>query len=550
MRLYNCFVSVFILFLFVTSLNLHAQQTKEGNYEDLIKLLQDVRKLEQLNLPNGVPDYRATTIAQKQQTLINYRKRLSAIDTINWSLENRVDWVLLQTEMNALDFNCRVLKPWQRDPAFYAIVFAEQSDVPAHEGPTSHAAIDLWQLSFPLSKEAAAKLTKQLKVIPPLYQQAKQNLIGNARDLWKVGTGEVKAQLAVLDELSVKIGSDEQELSTAIMEAKKSIGDLVAWLEKELPKKNGPSGIGKENYTWQLQHITLVPMTWDDEVALLNRELARAYASLQLEKEHNKNIPPLKPFDNAATYNEQNDLGVKQLMNFLRDKKVLPVKDYMEPELRKHLSSFLPEEKRNFFANINHNAPAIMHSHATHWFEIARMSHEPHTSPFRREALPFNIWMSRSEGLATSMEETFMHAGLWDDHPHARELVWIMLAQRCARGLASLYAQANLINYDEARKFQIEWTPKGWTGDTSLVGFEQHLYLRQPGYGTCYVTGKYLIEHLMMDVGRQQQNDFTLYHFFDEFYNTGIIPVTLIRWQMTGMDDEIKKLSVNNASKK
>lgn len=542
-------LSIFILFLFIASHDVNAQK-RQGTYDDLVSLLNDLRKLEQLNLPGGVPDYRAVTIAKKQQDLLNYRKRLAEIDTTNWAIEQKVDWALLQTEMNGLDFNCRVLKPWQRDPAFYALIFAEQSDVPAHEGPTSHAAIDLWQLSFPLSKDAAAKLAAQLSIIPPLYQQAKQNLTGNARDLWKVGTGDVKAQVAMLDELSAKIGTDNKELNNAISEAKKSIDDLVAWLEKELPKKSGPSGIGKENYTWQLQHVTLVPMTWDDEVILLKRELARAYASLQLEKEHNKNIAALKPFDNAATYNEQNDLGVKQLMNFLRDKQVLPVKDYMEPELRKHLSSFLPEDKRNFFANINHNAPAIMHSHATHWFEIARMTHEPHPSAFRWEALPFNIWMSRSEGLATSMEETLMHAGLWDDNPHARELVWIMLAQRCARGLASLYAQANMINYDEARKFQIEWTPKGWTGDTSLVGFEQHLYLRQPGYGTCYVTGKYLIEQLLMDVSRQQQSDFTLYNFFDEFYKTGIIPVSLVRWQLTGMDEEVKKLLKTGADSK
>lgn len=337
-------LSIFILFLFIASHDVNAQKRK-GTYDDLVSLLNDLRKLEQLNLPGGVPDYRAVTIAKKQQDLLNYRKRLAEIDTANWAIEQKVDWALLQTEMNGLDYNCRVLKPWQRDPAFYALIFAEQSDVPAHEGPTSHAAIDLWKLSFPLSKEAAVKLAALLRVIPPLYQQARQNLTGNARDLWKVGTGDVKAQVAMLDELSAKIGTDNTELNNAISEAKKSIDDLVAWLEKELAKKNGPSGIGKENYTWQLQHVTLVPMTWEDEVALLKRELARAYASLQLEKAHNKNITASKPFDNAATYNEQNDLGVKQLMNFLKEKQVLPVKDYMEPELRKHLSSFLPEEK-------------------------------------------------------------------------------------------------------------------------------------------------------------------------------------------------------------
>jgi len=79
----------------------------------------------------------------------------------------------------------------------------------------------------------------------------------------------------------------------------------------------------------------------------------------------------------------------------------------------------------------------------------------------------------------------------------------------------------------------VEWTPKGWTGDESLVGFEQHLYLRQPGYGSTYVTGKYLIEQLMMDMGRKQLNNFKLYNFFEDFYSTGIIPISLVRWQMT-----------------
>ena len=45
--------------------------------------------------------------------------------------------------------------------------------------------------------------------------------------------------------------------------------------------------------------------------------------------------------------------------------------------------------------------------------------------------------------MATAMEELILHAGYYDDNPRAREIVWIMLAQRCARGLASLYAQAN-----------------------------------------------------------------------------------------------------------
>jgi len=525
-------------------------QSKSNNYESLIQLFKDLRQLEKTSLPNGVPDYRNQTILKSQQTLTAYKTRHAKIDTTGWPLDQRVDYVLLLSEINALDFNFRILKPWVRDPAFYAVLYAEQSDVPAHEGPTSIAAIDLWNYNYPLSEEDAKKLTAQLSIIPSLYEQAKINLTGNARDLWSVGIKVMKDQIALYDDLSGKTTANGKSLQDAIAGAKKAALTFIEWLEKKLPAKNGPSGIGKENYNWHLRNVLMEPFSWDDEVTLLNRELTRAYASLQLEREHNRNLPELKSFSNEQEFKEGNEAHIKKLMNFLKEKEILPVKDYMEPALQRHNGEYLPEEKRNFFANISYKAPGVLFSHSTHWFEIARITEEPHTSLLRREPLPYNIWMQRSEGLATSMEETFMHAGLWDDNPRARELVWIMLAQRCARGLASLYAQANMINYDEARKFQVEWTPKGWVGDESLVGFEQHLYLRQPGYGTCYVTGKYFIERIIMDMARQQGNDFKLYNFFDRFYGAGIMPISLVRWQMTGDDSEVKTLLKKDTTNK
>ena len=49
--------------------------------------------------------------------------------------------------------------------------------------------------------------------------------------------------------------------------------------------------------------------------------------------------------------------------------------------------------------------------------------------------------------------------------------------------------------------------------DLDLLGFEQQLYLRQPGYGTSYVTGKYLLEDLLTDRSKQLGEQFTLRRF-------------------------------------
>ena len=200
-----------------------------------------------------------------------------------------------------------------------------------------------------------------------------------------------------------------------------------------------------------------------------------------------------------------------------------------------HIDAYVPLETRNFFSIASHYEPITLYAHFQHWFDHAWMKHAPHASAIRREGILYNIWDSRAEGMATAMEEIMLHAGYYDDNPRAREIVWIMLAQRCARGLASLYAHANVFDLQQAKAFQVEWTPRGWMRpDLDLLGFEQQLYLRQPGYGTSYVTGKFLVEELIRERAQQLGDQFSMRRFFDELNAAGVIPMSLIQWQMTG----------------
>jgi uncharacterized protein (DUF885 family) len=119
-----------------------------------------------------------------------------------------------------------------------------------------------------------------------------------------------------------------------------------------------------------------------------------------------------------------------------------------------------------------------------------------------------------------------------------------MLAQRAARGLGSLYAHANEFTMKQAADFHVKWTPRGWMRpDLDLLGFEQQLYLRQPGYGTSYITGKFLLERLLTARSEQLGQEFKLPRFFAEVNAMGLIPVSLLHWQLTGDDAEIKALA-------
>jgi len=135
-----------------------------------------------------------------------------------------------------------------------------------------------------------------------------------------------------------------------------------------------------------------------------------------------------------------------------------------------------------------------------------------------------------------------MQAGLYDQSPRSREIVWTMLAARAARGLGNLYAHANTLTMAEAADMHVRWTPRGWMRRDPLLGFEQHLYLRQPGYGASYVTGGRLMEETMAERARQLGGAFTMKRFFDEVNTVGMIPVSLVYWELTGDDRMVREL--------
>jgi uncharacterized protein (DUF885 family) len=97
---------------------------------------------------------------------------------------------------------------------------------------------------------------------------------------------------------------------------------------------------------------------------------------------------------------------------------------------------------------------------------------------------------------------------------------------------------SNELTVEQAVRFAHEWTPYGWLkADGDTAWFEQQLYLEQPGYGTCYLAGKAQVEELLGERRRQLGERFALRPFMDELQASGMIPVSMIRWEMTGRED-------------
>ena len=519
------------------------QNIRPANYDQLIELFQRWRDFEIPPMSNGAPDYTSKRFDESRKEFFNLKNELKNIDTTKWPIYHKVDWHIVQSEMNGYDFNYRVLKPWSRDPAFYQTIWMYESDVPAHEGPTNHSLLEFWQYEFPMKKEDAERMASEFEVIPNILFQARGNLTGNAKDLWVAGIENFKDQkkniLYIKEKIEEHHGKKfDKILQKPINKAFEANEAFLEWLISKKSIKDGPSGIGKENYSWYQNNVHLVPLSWEEEVSLLKRELDRAWSSLKLQEHLNRNLPPMKSAKTEKEFNIMKENGVRRLMDFLSNNDIMDIKDNMEPALREHMGEFVSEEDRNFFYIGMHYDPVPLYSHFYHWFDLAEVRDNPHDSPIRRGPLLYNIFDSKSEGIATGVEEIFMQLGLYEDSPRSKEIVWIMLAQRAARGLGSLYAHANMMTMEEAGHVHVKWTPRGWMErEPHLLQFEQHLYLRQPGYGTCYITGKYLIENLIKDVAKKLEKEgksFNIKDFLRHYNDAGNIPVELIKWEMTG----------------
>ncbi|MDV6331175.1 DUF885 family protein [Asticcacaulis sp. 201] len=521
------------------------------DYRQLTELSAKWRTFEPPAVKACAPDYSASAMAEKARGLADFQQKLTAIDTAGWTTAQIGDAKLVAAEMNGMDFDLRVLKPWARDPSFYASVWGEDSDVPEHEGPSIFPIIDLQTYRYPLSKADQKTLTCQIGAIPAILEQAKINLRdSNARDLWVYGTRAFREQSATLAALqdgtldmrtlegrvhgSLK-GADKA-LITAVAKAKAATDAFQQWLDAEAPSKTGPSGVGKDNYDWYMKNVHLVPYTWAEQETLLKRELERSRASLALEEYRNRNLPQLDPVNDPDAYMAMAKTKMRTLTDFLIKGGLVDDQPYYREAMANQVGAYTPPEKRNFFSHGMALDPSGLFSHDYHWIELARRKHEPNASQIRANVPLYDMYDSRSEGMATAVEELLLHAGLYDDTPRSREIVWIMLANRAARGLASLYVQSNDMTLREAGEFHARWTPRKWSDpDSDLVGFEQLLYLRQPGYGTSYITGKLELDRLMSEYSFEMEKEgkpFSLPDFFTKMNASGVIPFPLIEADM------------------
>lgn len=537
-----------MLVLSAYSCKTNTQKTEPGyetdKYEDLVSFFIEWREFQKPVYLNSVPDYSVKSMTEQKDKIPEYKNRLASIDTTHWPIDQKADYECINAEINGLVFDHEVLRPWARNPLFYTIIQMAEADVPSREGPELYGVLNVFEFDFPLTQEAQEIFKEKLGAIPEILRQAKQNLVEEAGDLFLFGIRQKNSESKNLSDLAKRLHYNP-ELAELSLKAKEAVDKFVPWLESKHNGMKSYSGIGKVAYSRYMKEVHLVPYSWEDQLDLIKRELERSLAALALEEHQNRNLPPLKAASSQDEMQARMKKTVKEFMDFLRDKEIFTVPDYMH--LDDDVNSFIPPEKRDFFSHVNYFHCMPLECHMIHWLEKQREIFNTH--PIRGQALLYNIWDSRAEGLATGFEELMMQAGIVSDNPRARELVYIMLAFRAIRALGELYLHSGDMTLQEAIDFAVITTPRGWINhDSNTIKGDYAIYLAQPGYGTSYVIGKLQLDRLIADRKNQLGNKFVLKDFFDDYFARGVIPASLLRWEITGIEDEVKQMRSTNTA--
>jgi len=494
------------------------------SYDRFLAFYEDVKTGIEFQLVDEVPAYSAAAMVQRHATIQDHRAQLDTIDPSDWNRTQQINYLVVRSELDELDFNHRVFRRWSRDPGFYTAVYLAY-------GPSSAHKLEIPE-EFPMDEETLATFKPRLEAVPRLYAAAKENLTEPVGDLTRLAIRGKETELERFSELGDTLAEHHADLVPAVDAAIAAVTAYRDWLVSIVDELPVHAGIGRENYEWYLRYAQLFPYDVDALMTIAARELERSRASLALAEHRNRNVPALDPADSLEDYRALQRVRENEIKAFLANEAVFTIPEWMSEDLLDVSETWRrrADGTRVFWEEIDQRDPGPLRAHNLPGHTLDVRTQESDERPVRGLMRPFQSGI-RIEGWATYLEETLHHLGFRTSSPHTSELVWILLAARAVRVPTEILMHTNALTVTEAVDYMMRATPY-WMDDM-VAWTDCDLYLRQPGYGIGYLMGKVQIEELLAASHTQKGDRFDLTAFHDSFLGAGLIPISLIHWGMT-----------------
>ena len=512
----------------------------------------DVPRMEHAD---GTRDWSAAAVAKQHADLSNFERRWSAMRANDQPLAQNVDYRLIGSAIARVRWELDINPRWQRDPTFYV----EQTFVALQESLMPPP---------PLEPVRADQVVTRTENIPSILEQARTNLkaVAPFAQLAIASLSDIDIRLSRVERgVSPLLTTDPQRtrFQVAIAKASKALVDYREWLKQNLPAMQRDFAVGDKAYGFFLHRVALLPYTPEQLLTMARQDFDRVLAMEAYERQRDLNAPDL----NIAASSEaeiarmaRDDASIRR---YLVDHEILTV----PPAIPHWTMRLAPDYIAAFdgFGELDDfTSPSRLHQDGTRWIQLPTAHlpyfHEAYAQDPRttgvHEGVPGHFFQlslawrnpdpirrhyydsSANEGIGFYAEEMMLQAGLYDDSPRSRQIIYNFARLRALRVEADVKLALGEFTINQAADYLARSVPM----DSKTAESEAASFATAPGLAIAYEVGKLQIERMLAERRLQEGDKFNLRGFHDYVWSNGNVPLSLQRRELLGLDDDIKKI--------
>src|SRR5271157_2100327 len=524
----------------------------------------DIPRIERpLERVTGPRDWSAAAISKQRATLEDFEKQWKQIDPNGWSIARQVDYQLMASALARVRWELNVNPRWQRDPSFYL-------------DQTMTALLEALVQPPPFDASRSREIVDRMQDIPRIIEDGEANLhpvrpfaelaIGSLQQI-RPKLEHVEREVAPMlhdDAVANGVAANESlsaKFRTATEKAIVALESYRTRLQSRLSSMPDNAAVGRENYEFFLHHVAFLPYSPEQLLPISRQEWDRSVAFEQYEKQRNHGLPELKLAANLPEEIDRAKQDELAIRKFLQDQGILTVPADVRHYTLQPMPGYL-EALADFGELDDFTGPSRLNDNGVRWasppspqlgyFWLATakdprpdMVHEgvpghyyqmclswSHPDPIRRHYYASGA----NEGIGFYAEEMMLQAGLFDDRPRTREIIYNFMRLRALRVEVDVKLALGWFTIGQAADYLAQHVPM----DKKSAEAEAALFATEPGQAISYQVGKGQILHFLAHAKLAQGDKFSLRAFHDFLWKNGNVPISLQRWEYLGEDDDLR----------
>jgi uncharacterized protein (DUF885 family) len=419
----------------------------------------------------------------------------------------------------------------------------------------------------PFSEARSREIVMRVENIPSILEEAKANLkpVRPCAQLAIDSLAEIDARLPRVESgVAPMLTSDDlrSRLHVAIPKAVNAFVEYRRWMQDRLPAMREDSAIGKAAYVFFLRQVALLPYTPEQLLTMARQDLDRVLAAQAYESQRDLGLPELKMAANSEEEVARMARDEASIRRYLVQHEILTVPpdaphwtfrlapDYVAAfagfgELDDFTLPSRPQDGLRWILPLSKTPSYFDAAYAKdtrttgvhegvpgHFLQLFVAGRNP--DPIRRHYYDSGA----NEGIGFYAEEMMLQTGLYDDSPRSREIIYNFARLRALRVEVDVKLALGELTITQAADYLARTVPM----DRKTAETDAADYVAAPGLGIAYEVGKLQIERMLAERRLQLGSRFDLRQFHDYVWSNGNLPLSLQRWELLGLDDDIKKV--------